>query len=640
MVDSTNFNRNMKADEWRISYFRKNPSLYSTFSSKEYRTLWVFLKPQWRSLTVIVSYSFLSAILEGFKTLLQVGLIRALVVNETELKGLLNFRLFSFNLPLDTLPIVSSRMGIITTMFSGLLVLVIVVSVLKYANALLAKRVQLDLMRCVRDHALRKIFSLDLRYFDQARSGELVFLMNAETSRFSNLVTFAERFLTFFVQTAIFLLIMVYMSWDVTLVLILVAIIYFKLHIPLDMRTKQRSWESNLAQNTLSHLFHQIVYGIKVIKIGACEEREQTQYLEEHKNFEQQDISLTKLNGLSTMFREFGGVAILLIIGVYSYIFKDYHGMVHKSDQILAYLFLLIRTLPTVAGLQDARTSMISAYGPLARVMSLLHETESLIKPLPQATESLRVDNIQTLACKNVVFSYTTKKTVLEGIDLHFHKNSIYAFVGPSGSGKSSILDLLASVRFPNEGDVLINDISLKHLEIKSYKQLVGYMNQDPVMFHNKIRMNVTYFKPDATNSEIWEALRLAAVDDFIKGLPDGLETGLGERGLTVSGGQRQRIGLARIFLQNTPVLLLDEATNALDYKTEEMIYANLKTLKMNRIIIVAAHRLSTLKDFDQIIVLNKGRIEEQGTHTELMNLKSLYYNLFSIQERSVDDAE
>jgi len=158
-------------------------------------------------------------------------------------------------------------------------------------------------------------------------------------------------------------------------------------------------------------------------------------------------------------------------------------------------------------------------------------------------------------------------------------------------------------------------------------------MNQEPLIFHDTIRENITYFDRTATKESLDRALDMAGLNEFVKALPKGLDTGLGERGLTVSGGERQRIGLARAFLKDAQFLLLDEATNALDYRTEGLIYDNLAKIKEEKIIVVAAHRLSSLVNFDKIIVINAGKVAESGRHQELMERKGLYYSLYKLQE-------
>ncbi|MDH4027436.1 MAG: ABC transporter ATP-binding protein/permease, partial [Nitrospirota bacterium] len=372
--------------------------------------------------------------------------------------------------------------------------------------------------------------------------------------------------------------------------------------------------------------------GIKMIKIGGCEKREKDQFLRYHREFEEEEISLSKLNGLSSMLQEFLLIMILLLSGVYMSYFKNMGSLLASPDKILAYLFLLSRAMPAMASLQSARTSIIGAYGPLARVMEVLHKETDIVQPVSdRTTDPPEIKEIHDISLKNLIFSYNANGRILDDINLDFEKGKMYALVGFSGSGKSTLLDLIASVRNPLSGFMTINGTRTD----SSFKQYIGYMNQEPILFHDTIRNNITYFKPDASDEEIWHSLKLAAADDFIRGLPDGLETGLGERGLTVSGGQRQRIGLARVLLQDAPVIMLDEATNALDYQTEKTVYQNLKNLKEGRIIIIAAHRLSTLKDFDHIVVMKKGHIEEQGDHEALIANKSLYYNLFNIQEYS-----
>lgn len=636
MLETENLTRNMSADNSRIEFWGENPTLRKIFSTQEYHTLFWFLRAQWVALLLLAIISFGLAFLEGGKAVALIGIIKGFVASEADITKLLTISLFGKSLHLDREFVVGSRLGLIFIAVAFFLLLTILTGGTKLFNTWLTKRVQLGLMRDVRRKTLDKMLSFDLEYFNQARSGELIFLMNTETSRFSLIITFASRFVTFGVQTLIFSFMLFYLFWDLSLIVFASAVAFFFAHLRVDIRVKMRSWESNLSENRLSQFFHQIVYGIKMIKIGAMEQRERNRYFEEHKKFESHDLATALLNGLSAMSQEMAMAFILIMVLVYVYYSKDMSNLLTRPDQILAYLFLLVRAIPAGVGLQQSRSAMIGSYGPLARVMALLHKEDGPDKTVIEITGVEKPElSIKGLACSRVSFSYNGRENALSDVNLEFYLGTMSALVGFSGSGKSTIMDVLSFIRQPRSGEIKVNDRSLKPGELSSYKHLVGYMNQEPIIFHDTIRANVKYFKPDASDEEIWEALRLAAADEFIRQLPGELDTGMGERGVTVSGGERQRIGLARVFLQNPPILLLDEATNALDYRTEGQVYRNLESLKHDRIIVVAAHRLSAIRDFENIVVLHKGQVVEQGTHPELMRRGSIYYNLYMVQEQT-----
>ena len=632
MLDRENFTRNIAADRSRIEFWRKRPTVFKVFTSSEYRTLLSFLRPHWATLLFLGLVSIGLAALEGAKALSLIGVIKGFAGSDAEISRMMSFQIMGQSYDLGKILPLQNRLGLIFFTIMLLLAFTVSAGAVKLLNTWLSKRVQLRIMQNIRERCLNKMFSFDLDYFSQARSGELIFLMNAETSRFSSIVVFASNLLNYGVQLIAFASMLFYLYWDLTLVAITGSVVFFLIHLRVDASHKQKSWESNLCQNRLSHFFHQVVYGIKMIKIGSLEGREKERYLEEHEVFERAESKMAVLNGLSSMAQEVAVALIFVAIMAFVYFFRSADVLLSRPDQILAYLFLLIRTTPSAVGLQQARSAMIGAYGPLARVMELLNREDGPDRAAEmKAQKPLR--EVTNLSAREITFSYNGSEPMLKDVSINFRSGSLSALVGFSGSGKSTLMDILSFVRHPSRGVVSVESGENQPLQGGATKQLVGYMNQEPIIFHDTIRSNVTYFRPEATEDRIWKALSLAAADGFVKKLPQGVDSGVGERGLTLSGGERQRIGLARVLLQDNPILLLDEVTNALDYETEKRIYDNLRQMKDGRIIIVAAHRLRSIMDFDQIIVMNQGRVVESGTHPELMARRSLYSHLFSIQD-------
>ncbi len=625
--------RNVASDQSRIEMWSNKPTLLKTFTSKEYATFWGFLRPRWKGIVFLTLFAVFVAFIEGARTVAMIGLIKGLVSTGDEAMAIFQAGVLD-NLGL-TLP--ESRLGFIGVLFAVLLALTILMVLSQLLATIISRKLQLGLMRDIRKVAIDKIFSFDLNYFSQAKSGELIFLMTSETSRFSNIVTFAGQFLTFGSQCFIYLGILLYMEWDLTLIVILFGVLFFLFHLTLDIRLKVKGAESNMSQNNLSHLFHQIIYGIKMIKIGALEDREKGHYLAEHSQLEEKEIKLALVQALSRMAQEMTMVIALLLVISYIYYFKDLESLLKNPADLLAYLFLLIRAIPAGIQLQGVRSKVLSAYGPLSRVMSVIQSSDpaSARRALRGKAKPDTSARAERLSVNDVSFSYGNRgEGALHSVNAIFEQGQLTALVGFSGSGKSTLLDILSSVREPTAGHVALGESPLDELDDMVYKRMIGYMNQEPIIFHDSVRMNVSYFRPEATDEQIWAALKMAAADDFVDSLPSGLDTGMGERGQTISGGERQRIGLARVFLQDAPILLLDEATNALDYETEKKIYDNLRSVSHNKIIVVAAHRLSAIKDYPQIIMMQIGEMIERGIHSELMALGGSYHDLYMVQEK------
>jgi ATP-binding cassette subfamily B protein len=304
-----------------------------------------------------------------------------------------------------------------------------------------------------------------------------------------------------------------------------------------------------------------------------------------------------------------------------------------ENSFILGYMVVLLRVVPCFSAFQKAILDIIESYGPLQNIVKILDRPAAEEKAVTAPRDFKKIGPVERITVKDLSFSYKDKDEILRSVDAAFFKGRMAAIVGFSGEGKSTFLDLLVGIRTPKRGRILFNDLDINEIDPQALKDRIGYVNQEPLIFHDTIHENITFFRKDMPAEKVDSALEMASIRDFVYSLPKGLDTGLGERGLTVSGGERQRIGLARVFLKDAQILLLDEATNSLDYRTEKNIYDNLKKMKNDKIIIVVAHRLSSLADFDDIIVMYKGRVEERGAHKELMERKGVYYSLYKLQE-------
>jgi ABC-type multidrug transport system fused ATPase/permease subunit len=262
-------------------------------------------------------------------------------------------------------------------------------------------------------------------------------------------------------------------------------------------------------------------------------------------------------------------------------------------------------------------------------VQSIL-EADAIIPEKPDATEPAPFKGDITF--ENVAFGYTVDNKVLGDISFHITSGQLVGVVGPTGSGKSTVISLIPRFYDPSGGRVLIDGRDIRDFKLASLRDQIGYVLQDTVLFRGTILENIAFGRPGATREEIVEAARLANADEFISKMPNGYDTMVGERGSTLSGGQRQRIGIARVMVRNSPILLLDEPTAALDSESERLVVQALERLMKGRTVIMIAHRLSTIRDANQIIVVSGGVVAESGSHEELMAKNGIYAGLHRTQ--------
>jgi ABC-type multidrug transport system fused ATPase/permease subunit len=265
----------------------------------------------------------------------------------------------------------------------------------------------------------------------------------------------------------------------------------------------------------------------------------------------------------------------------------------------------------------------------LERIQAIL-DTVTIIPEKPDAIKPGKLQG--NIGFENVCFSYDPESPVLSNFNLSINYGQRVGICGPTGSGKSTIVSLIARFYDPTAGRVLIDGKDISDYTIDGLREQIGFVLQDTVLFYGSVRENIAYGRPDATDEEIIEAAKLANADEFIAKMPHGYDTLVGERGVTLSGGQRQRIGIARAVVRNSPILILDEPTASLDSESEKIVMEALEKLMIGRTVIIIAHRLSTIRDADKIIVLNKGLVAEEGTHEELLGKGEIYAELYNVQ--------
>jgi subfamily B ATP-binding cassette protein MsbA len=382
------------------------------------------------------------------------------------------------------------------------------------------------------------------------------------------------------------------------------------------------------ANSALGNRMWEGLAGMKVIRSFGRESYEQERFDVISKTVRKTFLKLDILSGAVGPISEVLSAVLLLCILVIA-LLQDRSSL----PTLLIFIFILYRLQPQVKQLDSARVGLIALTSSVQDVTYFLDHSD---KPYIRSGHIDFKTLEQGIYFESVNFSYNPlEKPALQNISMCIPKGKTTAIVGPSGAGKSTLIGLICRFYDLTSGEIYVDRSSLQELNLTDWRNQIAIVSQDVYMFSTTVLENIAYGRLDATEKEIIEAAKLANAHDFIMQLPEGYNTKVGDRGVRLSGGQRQRIALARAIVRNPQILILDEATNALDTISEHLIQEALNTLSQNRTVIVIAHRLSTIEQADQIIVLNEGRVVEQGHLQQLLEQKGLFAQLYHLQYRN-----
>lgn len=373
---------------------------------------------------------------------------------------------------------------------------------------------------------------------------------------------------------------------------------------------------------------HERVQGMSVIKSFAIEDNEAKNFDNHNKNFLQRAFQHTRWNAYSfAAINTVTDLGPIIVIGVGSYLAITGSITVGTLAAFVGYLEQLFGPLRRLV---SSFTTLTQSFASMDRVFQLMDEDYDIKNGI--GAQPIKISEGQ-IDLKHVSFKYNeNEKEVLHDINLTINKGETVAFVGMSGGGKSTLINLIPRFYDVTQGEILIDHHNVKDFLTGSLRNQIGLVQQDNILFSDTVKENILLGRPDATDDEVVEAAKMANAHNFISNLPNGYDTEVGERGVKLSGGQKQRLSIARIFLNNPPVLILDEATSALDLESEAIIQEALDVLSKDRTTLIVAHRLSTITHADRIVVMENGRIVETGTHQQLINKRGAYEHLYSIQ--------
>ena len=482
----------------------------------------------------------------------------------------------------------------------------------------------------LRAQVQKKVLSLPISFFDNAKSGALVSRIMSDVEGVRNLIgTGLVQLVGGTITAVVSLILLLRISWTMTIftlvplaIFALIALKAFKIIRPIFRnRGKINAEVTGRLTETLG--------GVRVIKGFNAEEQENKIFEKGvDRLFQNVKKSLTATAFMTSSSTFLLGIATTGIMGIGGYkIMMDELTI----GEFLTFTFLL--------GLMVAPIVQMSNIGSqLTEALAGLDRTEELMNMVPESDEENRtivLDEIQgNIVFDDVSFAYEEDKEVLHNISFEVKPGNVVALVGSSGSGKSTIAGLAATFLTPQSGKITIDGKDLAQVNLNSFRQHLGVVLQDDFLFEGTIRENILFPRPNATDEQLQQAVEAAYVNEFTDRFEDGLDTLIGERGVKLSGGQRQRIAIARAVLADPKILILDEATSNLDTESEALIQKSLATLTEGRTTFVIAHRLSTIRKANQILVIENGRIAEEGTHDELIAKEGRYFNLFTYQAR------
>ena len=514
-----------------------------------------------------------------------------------------------------------------------LLAVVAALTIQSVTSFLLTRILSVEAQRLIsilRAQVQKKILQLPLRFFDNHKSGELVSRIMTDVEGVRNIVgTGLVQMIGGILTSMVSLVLLIRISPVMTLYVLVPVLVFGLISLKAFGYIRPIFRERGKINAEVTGRLVETLNGVRVIK-GFNAEPQEIKTFESgvERLFLNVKKTLTTTSLITSSATFLLGLASVGIMGIGGYLMIDNDLTVGDFLSFTLYLGFMIAPIVQMSNIGSQLTEAFAGLDRTEEIMNMDVEDDG-------STRDIQIPSVQgNLKFEDVSFSYEENTPVLENINFEARPNSVTALVGTSGSGKTTIAGLAASFLNPVSGTVSIDGIDLSKVSLNSYRSHLGVVLQDDFLFEGTIRENILFPRPDATEDQLKEAVKTAHVNEFTDRFDNGLDTVIGERGVKLSGGQRQRIAIARAVLADPKILILDEATSNLDTESEAFIQESLSQLMKDRTTIVIAHRLSTIRRADQILVIEEGKIKEQGTHDALIASQGRYYDLYTYQAR------
>lgn len=508
--------------------------------------------------------------------------------------------------------------------------IVIVKTACYFGAAAVMVPIRTGVVKDMRVQIYDKILSLPLGFFSQERKGDIIARISGDVQEVENSISSTiEMLIKNPILILIYLGVLCRMSWELTLFTELFAPAMIGVMSLIGRKLKAQSTEAQRYWSDTMSQVEETLGGLRIIKAFLAEKKMSSRFgaITEAMRSKNTRVAIRQ-SSAHPVSELLGSVMIAIVLWFGGTLILGDHAVI-DAPSFMAYMAILYSVIQPIKDLSKAAYSIPKGLASMDRINVILDAENNIAEPSrPVSLKSFE----KSIEFRNVHFRYESGREVLHGIDLTIPKGHNVAIVGASGAGKSTLADLIPRFYDPDEGSISIDGIDIRDVSTRDLRALMGNVNQDPILFNDTIFNNIAFGVENATMEQVVAAAKIANAHEFIITKPEGYDTCIGDRGVMLSGGQRQRISIARAILKNPPILILDEATASLDTESERMVQDALDYLMSNRTTISIAHRLSTVKKADEIIVMNEGLIVERGRHDELIELDGYYRKLYEMQ--------
>lgn len=613
---------------------------------KTYFRILNYIKPYWKHLSASIIFSVLQALLNGASIYLAIPLLDTLFQQAGVASG--GTQNFQQNIDSKATGWLSGTINDIINYFKSIIfsgdtsevlfkicVLIVIAFLGKnmfgYLQSYYMAFVEQGMIRDLRNDSYRHLHKLPMSYFKNEKTGNLISRITNDVNMVNTSIS--AVFLNMIrepLTIMVFLAIAISISWQLTLFSLVVlpfSLIVIS-YIGLILRKQSGLLQQKMAD--ITNNLHETITGVKIVKAFGMEEYENKKFFGETQKFFKLVLKITRIRNISSPVTEF----LSVIVGVVIIYFGAQLVLVDRSikpSEFITFLFAIFQLMPPVKELSSVNNRIQESSAAADRIFEIL-DTEPRIK---NADSPIEITSFkEKIVFENVSFLYDdSEEPVLDGINLEIKRGSILALVGSSGAGKTTMVDLLPRFYDPTSGRILLDGEDIKQIRLEDLRKMMGIVTQETVLFNESVRSNIAYGLENYPDNMVIEAAKAANAHNFIMEMPKGYDTIIGEKGTKLSGGQRQRISIARALLKNPPIMILDEATSSLDNESEVLVQEAIERLMYDRTTFVIAHRLSTIRNADRIIVLDRGKIVQQGKHSELLQDENgIYKKLYHLQ--------